>query len=91
MTRIEHMLVILAEESAEVMQRASKAIRFGLDEIQPGQPDTNTRRIERELADLVAVAESLGLSIRDEDKAAKKAKLETFLAYAVECGTVTDE
>jgi len=30
-------LTILMEECAEVIQRASKALRFGLDEVQPEQ------------------------------------------------------
>jgi hypothetical protein len=46
MTREQHLLTILAEECGEVVQRASKAIRFGLDESQPGQLDDNKKRLE---------------------------------------------
>lgn len=84
----EHLLVILGEECAEVAQRASKAARFGLLEVQPGQPENNTRRLERELADLMAVAEVLGLKIRDEDKAAKLEKMKKFMDYSREIGTL---
>jgi NTP pyrophosphatase (non-canonical NTP hydrolase) len=86
MNETEHLLTILSEECAEVAQRASKAVRFGLLEIQPGQQEDNTRRLERELADLMAVAELLGLRIRDEDKAAKLEKLKKFMGYSREIG-----
>ena len=31
-------LTILLEECAEVIQQAGKSLRFGMDEVQPGQP-----------------------------------------------------
>jgi hypothetical protein len=37
MTRQEMLLTIVAEECNETPQRVSKAIRFGLDEIEAGQ------------------------------------------------------
>lgn len=55
MNRTDHLLWNIAEECSEVAQRASKAARFGLDEIQPGQPYTNAQRIIQEYADLVGV------------------------------------
>lgn len=55
MTRQELVLNQLAEECAEVAQRVSKALRFGLDEVQPGQSLTNAERILSELVDLRAV------------------------------------
>lgn len=90
MNKIEHLLVVLGEECAEVAQRASKAIRFGLYEVQPGQAEDNKRRIERELADLMATAELLGLQVRDEDKDAKREKLRKFMDYASERGTLQE-
>lgn len=90
MNKIEHLLVVLGEECAEVAQRASKAIRFGLYEVQPGQPDDNKRRIEVELADLMATAELLGLEIREEDKDAKRLKLRKFMDYAEDRGTLQE-
>lgn len=88
MNTTEHLLMIVAEECGEVAQRASKAARFGLGEIQPGQADSNLRRLERELADLMAVAEMLGLTIREEDKGAKREKLAKYMNYAREIGTL---
>lgn len=59
MTETEHFLLCLAEECDEVGQRVMKALRFGLDEIQPGQPSTNAERITLELHDLNSVASTL--------------------------------
>lgn len=59
MNRTEHLLWVLAEECAEVAQRASKAARFGLDEVQPGQALTNEERLWQEMCDLCAVGEML--------------------------------
>ena len=93
MTRLEHILWIIAEECAEVAQRASKAARFGLDEVQPGQALTNEERLWGELNDLAGIAEMLislrgqgGLSRPAVD--AKKAKVEKFLKYSAAFGTL---
>lgn len=46
------LLTILIEECAEVQQRATKLLRFGRDEVQPGQKKTNAYRLSEEIADL---------------------------------------
>jgi len=51
------LLLIVMEECAEIQHRCSKALRFGVREIQPGQDFTNQERICQELGDLVAVLE----------------------------------
>lgn len=95
MNRTEHLLSCLAEECAEVAQRVSKALRFGLDEVQPGQPLTNAQRIGQEFADLLAVVEMLedeGAMDRPTDTHAierKKAKVLAFMEYAEQCGALT--
>jgi NTP pyrophosphatase (non-canonical NTP hydrolase) len=91
MNRTENLLTTLAEECGEVVQVASKGCRFGLTEIGPGKNENNIRTLERELADVVAVAEMLGLQIRDEDKAAKREKVEKFLEYSRQVGRLTEE
>lgn len=93
MTRTEHLLWMLAEECAEVAQRASKAARFGLSEVQPGQLQTNAERITYELNDLVAVADMLLSPDWMDDNAinAKQAKVEKFLEYSAQCGTLEEE
>lgn len=94
MTRLEHLLWILAEECAEVQQRTSKAARFGVDEIQPEQPLDNLERLRLEINDLFAAIEvaedELSYSFRDESLiVAKKEKIEKFLRYSQKCGTLS--
>lgn len=93
MNRQEHLLCCLAEECSEVAQRVSKALRFGLDEVQPGQEFSNSQRIWQELNDLAGVAEMLikatgngGLSRYAVDT--KKTKVDKFLEYSAQCGTL---
>lgn len=97
MTRTEHLLWILAEESAEVAQRASKAARFTLTEVQPDQDLdlTNAERIKYELNDLWAVVEmlqsvkALPHVVYDPDLIqAKQERVEKFLLYSLERGTL---
>lgn len=59
MTVNEHLLVLLAEECAETAHRASKCLRFTLDETQPDQPLNNVQRLVLEFNDIVAVMELL--------------------------------
>lgn len=97
MTRAEHLLTMLAEEACEVAHRASKALRFGLTEVQPGQKLSNAQRISEELVDLATVGEMLAADAGedlfevgdfDEATAAKRAKVEKFLRHSAECGTL---
>jgi hypothetical protein len=98
MNRTEHLLTILAEECCEVAQRATKALRFGLDEVQPDQTESNAERMLAEYCDLIAMMEMLEMEgllsrfgpgktailIRD-----KKAKVEKFIAYSARLGVLT--
>jgi len=94
MNRTEYLLWLLAEECAEVSQRASKAARFGLGEIQTDQPLTNAERIVLEINDLYAVIELLVdselIPLPGETAAldAKKAKIQKFLLYSEQLGTL---
>jgi hypothetical protein len=93
MNRAEHLLSIVAEEAVEVAQRATKALRFGIDEVQPGQDHTNWERIEHEFHDLIAaleMAHGRPLNIRRVLIDAKKEKVEKFLAYSAALGTLSD-
>lgn len=96
MNRTEHLLTILMEECNEVAQRASKAKRFGVDEIQDGQSLTNAERIVVEWNDLFAVMDMLlkeGVvkNIFDFNMAnAKQQKVEKYLEYSRQMGTLTD-
>lgn len=91
MTRNEHLMTIAIEGCNEIAQRISKALRFGVYEIQPGQPLTNVERISEEIADLRGVLDMLGI---DDDSPwvhtraeARQRKVEEFLRYSAECGT----
>ncbi|VTT98915.1 Uncharacterized protein OS=Acidovorax sp. KKS102 GN=C380_18230 PE=4 SV=1 [Gemmataceae bacterium] len=103
MTRTEHLLTILAEESAEVAQRVSKALRFGLAEIEPGQEKTNAQRIMDEVNDFIAVYQMLAgplvsptcplfrgdpLVFMSQIRV-KQEKVEKYLRYSAECGTLS--
>lgn len=92
MTRTEHLLDILIEECAEVIQRATKAKRFGLHEVQPQQELTNAQRIVYELNDIVAVADMFMPPhwMNEEMLEAKRTKVERFLEYSKECGTLDE-
>lgn len=92
MTRQEHLLAIIAEECDEVSQRAIKALRFGEFEIQPGQALTNAERIRQEFADLCGVYEMAGFEFPCRaDIDAKRRKVERFLRYSHECGTLDNK
>jgi len=82
------LLTLLSEECAEVIQRVTKALRFGLDEVQPGQHLTNAERILQEFADVQAVFaaleakglfESIAVERIEKWKCLKTAKIEAFL------------
>lgn len=100
MTRREHLLIILAEECAEVAQRVSKALRFGDEEIEPAQGVSNSDRIFLEMADLLAVYDMLraekalpqlhvgSFNRRMEEK---RLKVEKYLVYSEKCGTLAED
>lgn len=98
MTRLEHLLTIAAEECAEIAQRLSKAQRFGLGEIQPGQELSNAARIQVEVNDLFAVLQMIEQdaelpagalqSITNPFIAAKVRKVEQFLRLSEQQGTL---
>jgi hypothetical protein len=100
MTRAEHLLKILEEECCETAQRVSKAMRFGLTEVQPGQGLSNSVRILLEYYDAVAMVEMLqaegflpapSAKQVEELKSGKKSKVDKFLTYSEKCGTLTSD
>lgn len=93
MRRHEHLLWSLAEECAEVAQRASKASRFGLKEIEPGQKLNNAKRITEEVNDLIGIISILVyeklIPPPSQKKVDKKIlKIGKYLSYAKTCGTL---
>jgi hypothetical protein len=97
MNRKEHLLTILAEEGAEVGQIVSKILRFGMDDVMPGQFQTNEDRLIEEFNDLVGMMQML----REEGIIkkpfmnqilcdGKKARVERFLKYSRRKGTLEE-
>lgn len=95
MTEDEHFLLCLAEEGDEVGQRVSKALRFGMYEVQAGQPLNNADRIVEEVKDLIAVASILekrgqisAFLPTAEEVTAKEDKIRKYMAIARQQGTL---
>jgi len=88
MTFQEYLLVILIEECDETSQRATKAIRFGMEEIQKDQELNNAQRIIGKFNDLYAVMELLkendliDVIIDRELIVAKKEKIMKYYEYS---------
>ena len=99
MNRHEHLATTATEECGEVAQRISKALRFGWSEVQPGQPLNNAERIVQEFHDLYAmldwlqdeglIADHLILRPNTNQMAAKRAKVEKFMAISREQGVLS--
>ena len=93
MTRLEHLFACLIEECAEVSQRATKALRFGALEVQPGQRKHNITRLSEEFNDLLAVAQMVneyhnGLIPDQKHIDKKKRKILKYMRYAREKGAL---
>ena len=91
MNETEYALCVVAEECDEVGQRCMKALRFGMDEIQPGQQLTNSERFWREVEDLQGALERLvelrgsgGTTRAGVD--AKKERIGKFMDYSESLG-----
>ena len=94
MNRGEHLLTILSEECAEVTQAATKALRFGMHE-QRDLPTSNYDRLKAEINDFYAVVEmvehcfDVDLERNQEQINAKQEKVEKYLRYSFQCGTLS--
>lgn len=97
MNTSEHLLICLAEECAEVQHRVSKALRFGMSEIEPGQPFTNAQRIAQEFDDVLAIIEMLedrslfthAANFRKIEE--KKMRVQRWMGHAIRNGTLTND
>jgi hypothetical protein len=96
----EHHLIMLMEECAEVAHRASKQLRFGRDEVQPGQDQPNHARLREEIMDVHAVIERLieanliepiSFADTDEHRKNKQAKVDRMLALSRSQGRLDSE
>lgn len=96
MNRLEHLLTILGEECAEVVQMTSKSKRFGLHECM--DKASNAERLQVEYNHIIALIDM----INDEDMLVdlhrdqkliriKTQKVERYLLYSKKCGTLQDD
>lgn len=100
MDMTEYLLTLIAEEAVEVAKRATKALRFGLEEVQPGQEETNAQRLAGEYIDLITAirmleehTETALLPSGAARKAmidAKIAKIKKFMEYSRQQGCLID-
>ncbi|ARO88142.1 hypothetical protein EBAPG3_010350 [Nitrosospira lacus] len=97
MNTSEHLLTCLSEECAEVQHRVSKALRFGMGEIEPGQDLTNAQRIAQEFHDVLAIVEMLeergilkrSTSFREIEE--KKTRVQWWMDHAIRNGTLVND
>ncbi len=99
MNKSEYLVLKLMEECAEVTQRCSKILCFGIQEKENGQKSTNEERLISEINDFMGVltllenkkilraptTTELMIAIKN-----KIAKVEKFMEYSKECGTLHD-
>lgn len=99
MRREQFLLLKLAEECAEVAQRASKQIQFGDTEVQVGQSLTNGERLKQELLDLNVIVGMLQDSSEiptwskkeyKQAMKAKKQKLQKYIDLSVKLGRLPE-
>lgn len=97
MTTKEALLLKVMEECDELSQRCSKAIRFGLDEIQEGQNLTNEERLVEEYRDLKAAMNMLvdknyikSFTFNNYDLTKRIDKIDKYLDYSRKLGTIID-
>ena len=94
MNKIQYLLGKVAEECAEVAQRALKAQQFGLDECQSESHMNNWDRLEQELNDLDAVIKMLeeahhkSFFIDYQEGLIKKDKVRHYYKYSQSIGMV---
>jgi len=94
MNKLQHLLLKLGEEAAEIIQIASKASQFGLDDVREGQQYTNRQLCHQEIDDILGVLNMLneecgfGYEPNSESIAAKQVKVNKYLEYSKQLGLV---
>lgn len=96
MTRLQLLLIKVAEECNETAQRALKAAQFGMEEIENGQDLTNAQRLVGEFNDVFAMMEmvkdesfpSILSLVNPELVRIKKERVEKYLKLSQELGMV---
>lgn len=99
MNKKEYLLTQLASDCMGVALRVTKALHFGLDEVQPGQPFNNYARLMVEVYDMMgslSLLQDEGILKVETDQLSedaievKKIKILKYLDYADKhCGTLS--
>ena len=98
MDRKEYLLTCLIEECSEVQKEATKALRFGMDDNWKDH-GKQSDRIVHEFIDLLSIYEMLiqdghikDVSVEEvlELTVAKKTRVEKFMGYARDRGTLVE-
>lgn len=94
MTRLQYLLIKLAEEASEVAQIALKTAQFGLDETSPYHTDNNAARCHAELNDLLGIVNMLNTEFgfnyveSAEAQMLKRDKVNHYFKYCQQLGSV---
>ena len=93
MDRKEHLLVLLAEECAELQQTIAKTLRFGLDSEHNGRDNYTSMIIE--FNDILAVIEllkdeNIEIELVDYFFERKQKKIEKYLTVSKKLGTLDE-
>lgn len=93
----DHILVVAAEECNEVAKRLMKILRFGPDDIEPGQQFTARERAQQEIYDLLAALDDLDkrgiVPIPPNELAVrtKQLKVQRMLEYSRDVGRLIED
>lgn len=95
MNKQEHLLTLMIEECAEVAQRCTKILRFGIDEIQEGHELSNRERLKYEFNDLITVSallneSGINLEVEPKDLEKKMQKISKYMNYSKELGLLKE-
>ena len=95
LNREQYILTLIQEECAELSQRASKALRFGLYEVQSGQELDNWERLRGEFIDLwtcVCLLDHLLVNFDyDHDEVSTKiSKIQKYMELSINRGILED-
>lgn len=93
LNKTDMLLCILNEECAELSKETMKAMRFGLDDVEPGVGKTNRLKIRQEAHDVIAVLQFLREEIGEYDQALideKKNKIRRMFEYSRKKGRMDE-
>ena len=102
MTKKEYLLTVAMEECAEIQQAISKALRFGMGNYNPNDPDktTNEENILTEYYQLRGVFSMLfdNKILNGIDEASRRSimtdkiqKVKRYMGFSQECGSLTGD